>query len=123
LAQRDAIGTFPSARAKWRFNHYTTWEKAAKIGSSKSILGNPVWVTPDWYFSGATAKERLALPDPQPPEMFFRVPESDLRNLTHVGPVVAKPDNDGRPQAGGGDEWTADGPVSIVRAVEFPIGP
>ncbi len=109
-------------KKRW-FNHYTdsVGFNGIKFDGEVKSSGR-VYLTTEWIFSGAVAKDRLALPNPTPPVGFFRIPETSLFGLNHEGEAQPNRDRAGTPQNGGGDEWTAESPVSIVGAVWFDIG-
>ena len=101
---------------RW-FNHYTHEEGYAGIlgkGQVDTSGDGYVYLTPDIYFTGATAKSRLALR--RVPVGYFRIPEQDIVDITHRGTVGRANGEDG-----GGDEWVSPEPVAVARAVWIPV--
>ncbi len=104
-------------RIRW-FNHYTTeqgHDGIRALGRIRLSNSEPVvFLTPDIYFTGTRAKSRLALD--YLPIGFFRIPESDIIDLTYRGQVQRT-----ETEPGGGEEWVSPFPVPVARAIWVPI--
>ncbi len=98
-------------------NHYTT--DAGRIGIKSSGFISPsadgkVYLTPDVYSSGTTARDKLALR--YTPVGYYRLPSRDAQPLSPPSPVTSA-----NGQNGGGTEVTTNHPVPTTNAVFVPI--
>jgi len=110
-------------KTRW-FNHYTYSKFVSSIKDDQELNTRSGWVflTTDTYLSGKEAKAKLALPNPEPPDGYFRIPESAL-DSEPLGPTVVAPmmDYAGVIQPGGGTQYWATAPVSTRAAFWIPV--
>jgi RHS repeat-associated protein len=110
-------------KTRW-LNHYTSEWAHSRIQQSGEVISSSGWVflTPDTYLSGYEAKAKLALPQRDPPDGYYRIPDKTLGEEP-LGPTTVPPmmDYAGVIQPGGGTQYMVSSPVSVSAAIWVPV--
>jgi len=122
------LGDLGAAGAGEYYIRYMSWDELMDIPEAGGVLrghrwaGDETYFTRDWYFDGATAADRLALPIEPQVGVIFEPIGGAIRGPGTVEPASYDLGLKVIERAGGGTEYWSFSPVYAQPIAVFPVG-